>query len=466
MVELKEPLEALIASPSNFTKTTAFPRAKEIRLYDTTLRDGEQTPGVAFTPEQKYQLACLLSDAGLHIIDMGFPSAAHSERRALQLILEGKKTGRIRPDLEIIVMCRSNASDIDITLDTLQKMGAKPSDCTFFIFTSGSDLHLKYKIGKTLLQLEGRKPEEWLELPVSFYREANVRMSTRAIAHARSRGVEQIEFGGEDGSRADVSYLLELAAASYAAGGTRYSFPDTVGFFAPEGVDYYIPKLVAAFPGKPLVVHFHNDFGLGAYNTVRALHHGATIPTCTVNGIGERAGNAPLHQTVMILKELYGVTIPGFRYDMLWALRRKVEEFTGLPVGANEPIIGNNVFTHETGIHTAGMTIHPAIYQVIEPATVGGQMRFLFGKHSGAMAIEAVLQRHQSELLEAGVELTPKLVQILLTLVKEIREKKAIRSQHLDGVRAYYAHLDRLGLTEEDLVAYALVLGRNQDARP
>jgi isopropylmalate/homocitrate/citramalate synthase len=358
-------------------------------------------------------------------------------------------------------MCRSNARDIDITVDTLEQMGMRAADCTFFIFTSGSDLHLKYKIGKTLLQLEGRPPEEWLDLPVSFYREANIRMSTAAIAHARKRGVEEIEFGGEDGSRADVGYLIELARACYQAGGTRYSFPDTVGFFAPEGVDYYIPKLVAAFPDKPLVIHFHNDFGLGAYNTVRALHHGATIPTCTVNGIGERAGNAPLHTTVMILKELYGVTIPGFRYDMLWALRRKVEEFSGMPVGATEPIIGHNVFSHETGIHTAGMTIHPAIYQVIEPESVGGRLRFLFGKHSGAMAIEAVLNRHKEELSAAGVEVTPRLVQVLLRLVKEVREKKAMVSQHLDGVRNYYAHLERLGLTEEDLLAYAMVLGRD-----
>ena len=464
MVELREPLDTLITSPLTFTAGTAFPRAKEIRLYDTTLRDGEQTPGVAFTPEQKYELAGMLSDAGLHIIDMGFPSAAPSERRALELILEGKKRGRIRPDLEIIVMCRSNARDIDVTLETLERMGASPEDCTFFIFTSGSDLHLKYKIGKTLLTLEGRKPEEWLDLPVSFYRQANIRMSCEAIRHARSRGVKSIEFGGEDGSRADVQYLIELTAACYEAGGTRYSFPDTVGFFAPEGVDFYIPKLVAAFPDKPLVVHFHNDFGLGAYNTVRALHHGATVPTCTVNGIGERAGNAPLHTTVMILKELYGVTIPGFRYDMLWALRRKVEEFSGLPVGATEPIIGHNVFSHETGIHTAGITIHPAIYQVIEPEMVGGQLRFLFGKHSGAMAIEAVLNQHKDELSAAGVEVTPRLVQVLLTLVKEIREKKALVSQHLDGVRNYYAHLDRLGLNEQDLLAYALVLGRKESA--
>jgi isopropylmalate/homocitrate/citramalate synthase len=465
MVEPREPLDTLIAPPSRFTAGTTFPRAREIRLYDTTLRDGEQTPGVAFTPEQKYELAGMLSDAGVHIIDMGFPAAAPSERRALELILEGKRRGRIRPDLEIIVMCRSNAGDIDVTVDTLEKMGAKPRDCTFFIFTSGSDLHLKYKIGKTLLQLEGRRPEEWLELPVSFYREANVRMACEAIRHARSRGVEEIEFGGEDGSRADVGYLIELAEACYRAGGTRYSFPDTVGFFAPEGVDHYIPKLVAAFPKKPLVVHFHNDFGLGAYNTVRALHHGATIPTCTVNGLGERAGNAPLHTTVMILKELYGIAIPGFRYDMLWALRRKVEEFSGLPVGATEPIIGHNVFSHETGIHTAGITIHPAIYQVIEPDSVGGHLRFLFGKHSGAMAIEAVLNRHKDELAAAGVEVSPRLVQILLRLVKEVREKKALVSQHLDGVRNYYAHLERLGLTEQDLLAYALVLGR-QEAAP
>jgi isopropylmalate/homocitrate/citramalate synthase len=466
MVDLREPLDTLITPPTRFTAGTAFPRAKEIRLYDTTLRDGEQTPGVAFTPEQKYELAGMLSDAGVHIIDMGFPSAAPSERRALELIVEGKKKGRIRPDLEIIVMCRSNARDIDVTVDTLEQMGMKARDCTFFIFTSGSDLHLKYKIGKTLLQLEGRKPEEWLDLPVSFYRDANIRMSTRAIAHARKRGVEQIEFGGEDGSRADVGYLIELARACYEAGGTRYSFPDTVGFFAPEGVDFYIPKLVAAFPDKPLVIHFHNDFGLGAYNTVRALHHGATIPTCTVNGVGERAGNAPLHTTVMILKELYGVTIPGFRYDMLWPLRRKVEEFSGMPVGATEPIIGHNVFSHETGIHTAGITIHPAIYQVIEPESVGGKLRFLFGKHSGAMAIEAVLSRHKDELAAAGVEVTPRLVQVLLRLVKEVREKKALVSQHLDGVRNYYAHLERLGLTEEDLLAYALVLGRGDKEQP
>ena len=457
MVELREPLDQLIHSPRQFTAGTTFPRANEIRLYDTTLRDGEQTPGVAFTPEQKFELACMLSDAGVHMLDVGFPSAAPSERKSLQLILDAKKRDRIRS--EIVVMCRSSARDIDITLDFLAGIGAKPEDVSLFVFTSGSDLHLKYKIGKTLLGLEGRQPEEWLDLPVSFYREANIRMATKAIAHARSRGVQVVEFGGEDGSRADVDYLIELAGACYKAGGARYAYPDTVGYFAPEGVDFYIPKIVAAFPDKPLVIHFHNDFGLAAYNTVRALHHGATIPTVTVNGIGERAGNAPLHTTVMILKELYGVTIPGFRYDMLWQLKHKVEEMSGLPVGPGEPIIGHNVFTHETGIHTAGITIHPAIYQEVEPDMVGGELRFLFGKHSGAVAVEAVLQRNGAKLARGGVEITPRLVQTLLKLIKDIRERRAAHADHAEAISQYYSSLNNLGLTEEDLVSYALVLG-------
>jgi homocitrate synthase NifV len=149
---------------------------------------------------------------------------------------------------------------------------------------------------------------------------------------------------------------------------------------------------------------------------------------------------------------------------MLWPLRRTVEEFSGIPVGATEPIIGHNVFSHETGIHTAGITIHPAIYQVVEPESVGGRLKFLFGKHSGAMAIEAVLARHREELAEAGVEVTPRLVQLLLRLVKEVREKKAAASPHQDGIRNYYNHLERLGLTEDDLLAYALVLGREPEA--
>ena len=218
-------------------------------------------------------------------------------------------------------------------------------------------------------------------------------MACDAIRHARSRGVEEIEFGGEDGSRADVDYLIELARACYEAGGTRYSFPDTVGFFAPEGVDYYIPKLVAAFPDKPLVIHFHNDFGLGRLqHRARApprRHHPHLHRERPRRARGQRAaahhGDDPEgalrgHHPRLPLRHAVGAAPQG----------RGVQRHHGR--GASEPIIGHNVFSHETGIHTAGMTIHPAIYQVIEPESVGGHLRFLFGKHSGAMAIEAVLR--------------------------------------------------------------------------
>ena len=132
---------------------------------------------------------------------------------------------------------------------------------------------------------------------------------------------------------------------------------------------------------------------------------------------------------------------------------------SGLPVAGGEPIIGHNVFTHETGIHTAGITIHPAIYQVVEPLMVGGELRFLFGKHSGAVAIEAVLKRNEAKLQRSGVEISPRLVQVLLKLIKDIRERRASNADHAEEIRQYYSNLNNLGLTEEDLVSYALVLG-------
>lgn len=302
-------------------------------------------PGVAFSPGQKYEIARALSDMGVHIFDLGFPFAALTDRHALQLIVQGKRKGDIREDVELLVMCRSTRSDIDITIKTLEEIGVDISEVTFFIFTSGSDLHLKYKIGRALLRREGKNLDEWLDLPVEYFREANLRMMCEAISYAREKGVKAVEFGGEDGSRADLEYTIQLAKAGYDAGGTRYSFPDTVGCFSPEGVDYYIPRIVKEFPGQDLIVHFHNDFGLACINTVRAMSHGINIPTCTVNGLGERAGNAPLHQVVMTLKLLYGIEIPGFKYDMLITLRRMMEKYSGIPVGAHEPVIGEGIYS-------------------------------------------------------------------------------------------------------------------------
>jgi len=461
-MQFREPIGQLIHDPKEFTAGLNFPAPERIKIYDSTLRDGEQMPGVAFSPGQKYQLAKALSDIGCDILDLGFPFAAISDRHALQLIVQGKRMGDIRPDVELLVMCRSTLQDIDATITTLNDVDIDLNEVTFFIFTSGSDLHLKYKIGKTLLKREKRDPSQWLDLPVEFYREANTRMQTDAIRYARDRGVEAVEFGGEDGSRADLEYTIELAKAGYAAGGTRYSFPDTVGCFTPEGVDYYIPRIVKEFPGKDLVCHFHNDFGLANVNTVRAMSHGINVPTCTANGMGERAGNAPLHQVVTTLKLLYGIDLPHFKYEKLRELRRMVEEFSGIPVSAHEPIIGEGVFTHESGIHTAGMLIDPAIYQVIPPELVGTHIRYVFGKHSGLAAVKAVLERpeYRQGLERDGVEVTDDLIESVTNFVKDARQKRTRSDQFTTVTDVYYREYDQLGISELRLVELASTLGR------
>ncbi len=461
-MEFREPLEKLIHQPTDFTKGKNFPPPERIKIYDSTLRDGEQMPGVAFSPGQKYTIAVALSDIGVDIMDLGFPMAALSDRRALQRIVQGRRRGEIREDMELLVMCRSNPKDIDVTIETLREIDVDINEITFFIFTSGSDLHLKYKIGKMLVKYMGRDESEWLDLPVEFYREANLKLMCDAIRYAVDKGVKSIEFGGEDGSRADLDYTIELAKAGYEAGGTRYSFPDTVGCFTPEGVDYYIPRIVKEFPGRDIVVHFHNDFGLAGINTIRAMSHGINVPTCTVNGMGERAGNAPLHEVVVGLKILYGVELPHFKYEKLRELRKLVEEYSGIPVSANTPIIGEGVFVHESGIHTAGMLIDKSIYQVIPPELVGAQIKYVFGKHSGEAAVKAVLEKpiYREALERDGVEVTPELIEAITVFVKDARQKRTRSDSFVNVTEAYYREYEQLGISELRLVELASTIGR------
>ncbi len=363
-VELQEPLEELARDPTRFTHDLMFPAADRIRVYDDTLRDGEQMPGVAITPENKYQLARMLSDIGVHSMDVGFP-------------------------------------------------------------------------------------------PVWFYRAANVRMMCDAIKYAREQGATSIEFGGEDGSRADVNYIAELHTEGLRAGGTRPSTPDTVGCYSPFAVRDYIPRIKAAAPDAPLVVHFHNDLGLGAWNTVMALGSGAEVFTTSVNGIGERTGNAPMHQVLLQLRYLFGIEIPHFKYEKLRELARSLERMSGIPVQPTEPGIGLNVFSHESGIHTAGMLIHPAIYQFIPPEDMGAEIAYVYGKHSGTLVIEHALR---------GAKITPdpKLVARVLEEVKRIREERAEQADFSEFHRQYYDHLNRLGLTADEVVDIAKALMADQ----
>ena len=459
-MEFAEPIEQLIRDPRTFTRDVTFPDPAELRVYDTSLRDGEQMPGVAYTPEQKYEICRRLSDIGVHIMDVGFPAVSEDERRSLQLIMQGKKRGEIRADLDVVVMCRSNTNDIDATLAALADIDVAPAEVTFFIFTSGSDLHMKYKIGKTLLAREGKSESEWLELPLSFYRDANVRMQCDAIRYARGHGVERVEFGGEDGSRGDVDYFIRLFQEGIKAGGTRPSWPDTVGCLTPEATRWYCTRIVEAMPpGITLLNHFHNDYGLATANCIASLACGFKAFTVTANGYGERAGNVYLHEVVTALRVLYGVDIPGFKYQKLRELGRFMESVSGVPVQAHEPIIGANVFTHETGIHAHAMLIDRRMYEAVPADLVGGEMQFIFGKHSGLNVVDATLRKHADRLAHAGVIVDERLAKRVLDEVKRVREERARTSHVSDLVDQYYQNMKRLGLTEDDVVRIAESIG-------
>lgn len=466
MVDLREPLASLAKPPVTFTQGQRFRPASEIRIYDDTLRDGEQMPGVAFSPEQKLELAILLSEIGVHVMDVAFPVVSESDRRSLQLCVEAQRQGKIRKDVEILAMCRSNRGDLDAVVETLKQIGAPPDTVSVLVLSTLSDLHMKYKIGQVLLKQEGRDLKEWLDLPVEFYRKANITMITGAVSMARERGFSRVEFAAEDASRSDIAYDIEWALACAKAGGTRMCFSDTCGVFTPEAVDHYFPPIVQALPaGVALTAHFHNDFAIGAYNCVRALSHGATHAGVTANGIGERAGNAPLHQVVMILKELYGIELPGFRYDRLWELRRAIENASGIPMQPHEPLVGESVFSHESGMHTAGIAIHPAIYQFIREETLGGTHRFIFGKHSGAAAVEHVLKKHVGALKAAGVDVTDELVKRLVATVKDLREQKLKAGSPEQFIAEYYRNWAALGISEEEVLALALASNEQRVVR-
>ncbi|HKU80907.1 MAG TPA: hypothetical protein VJP76_01965, partial [Candidatus Tumulicola sp.] len=366
---------------------------------------------------------------------------------------------------EIVVMCRSNRKDIDVTVETLRAAGVEPRDVTFFIFTSGSDLHLKYKIGKTLLRFEGRDESEWLELPLQFYRDANVRLQCDAIGHARSRGVERIEFGAEDGSRGDVEYFIDYFKAGLAAGGTRPAWPDTVGTLTPEATRWYCSRIVAGLPpGLPIVAHLHNDYGLGTINAITATSCGFKVISVTANGYGERAGNVKLHEYAVAMRVLYGVEIPGFKYDRLRDLARFMEKMSGIPMQQHEPIVGTKVFAHESGIHTHAILIDHRMYEAVPAAVVGGATSFVFGKHSGVALVEQTLRDHRAELARAGIAPTAELAHRVTDEIKRLREERAASSKSEEAIALYERAMRTLSLDEKDVVEIALALGSPQPA--
>ena len=449
MTEWKEDWNELIVDPQIYTKSLALPDPARLRIYDTTLRDGEQMPGVAMSAEQKYIIAKELSALGCHVLDLGFPAVSESERQALQLVLEGKHRGEIRDDVELLVMCRASTNDIDMTIETITSLGYSLDEVTFLIFTSASPLHCKYKIGSVLLRREGLSPRDLPELPLSFFHQTNKRLVKDLISYARERGVASIEFGTEDASRTSIDQLIDLVRVAIEAGARRYIFPDTTGSLTPEATRFYCQALSVAFPQTELASHFHNDFGLATANVITGVLSGFTTFSTTVNGIGERAGNAPLHSVVVGLKYLYGLEIPGFQYDRLCHVKRMVEEITGVPVQAQEPVVGYNVFSHESGIHTHGVSISHRIYEAIPYEEVGGESKIVYGKHSGCSTLLNLLQSRAAEF-DGPVD--KEFALVVLEEIKRLRERASYQSNTSANVKNYYAALGQLGMGEDEVI--------------
>ncbi|HJJ30151.1 MAG TPA: 2-isopropylmalate synthase [Methanocorpusculum sp.] len=344
-----------------------------MRFLDTTLRDGEQTPGVSLTPEQKLKIAEELCAIGVNVIEAGTAVASEGEREAIKLISSAGLSA------EICTYSRAKIEDIDLAV-------ACGVDSVHLVVPV-SDLHITKKLGKT--------------------REEVYAMAMESVVYAKERGLI-VELSGEDASRADQQYLARLFKDGVAHGADRLCFCDTVGLLTPERTAEVIPPLCFA----PLSIHCHNDLGLALANTLAALRSGATCAHTTINGMGERAGNVPFEEVVMALEKLYGYDT-GIDKSKIYALSTLVSQLTKIPLAANKPIVGGMAFTHESGIHAHGLQRDPTTYEPMSPETVGRKRRIVLGKHSGTASV-------QSALKELGYEPSDKHLAEIVARVKKV----------------------------------------------
>jgi (R)-citramalate synthase len=323
-----------------------------LRFLDTTLRDGEQTPGVSLNPDQKLEIATRLAAVGVDVIEAGSAAASDGERDAIRLIAEAGLSS------EICTYVRALHADIDYAAD----LGAD----SVHLVVPVSNLHIEKKMRKT--------------------REQVAAMAYDAVEYAKSRGLI-VELSGEDASRADQRFLYEIFSEGIQRGADRLCFCDTVGILTPEKVTEFIPPLAKI---GPLSIHCHDDLGFALTNTMAALKCGASCAHVTVNGLGERAGNTPLEEVVMALEMLYGYQT-RIKKEEIYHLSSLVSRHTGVPLPINKAIVGEMAFTHESGIHAHGVMREPATYESVKPEMVGRKRRIVLGKHSGSASVEAAL---------------------------------------------------------------------------
>lgn len=354
----------------------------KILFWDETMRDGEQTPGVAFSPEEKLEIATLLDEMGVPIMDVGIPVVSREESRGVKMIAGA--------GLHASVMAAARA----VRRDTEACVECGVDEIALFI--ACSDLHLKYKLNMSREQVK----------------EAAVRETEYAKAHGL-----KVSFVTEDTFRADLDYVVELYNACIDAGATRAVICDTVGVMTPAGMKWFIDEIRPRLHAVQLSFHGHNDFGLAVANSLAALEAGVEVPHTCVNGLGERSGNASFEELVMTLESLYGVDT-GIDTSRLYELSLLVEKLSGVPIGVHKPIVGYNAFSHESGIHADGVIKHTLTYEPIQPEGIGRHRQFIFGKHTGSTAVEQKLQSRHAEA-------TNEQVQTLVNLIKEFSENKS-----------------------------------------
>jgi len=339
-----------------------MPTSDKVHIFDTTLRDGEQAPGCSMTMNEKLRMAHKLAELGVDIMEAGFPIASTGDFEAVQ------KVSR-EVSVKVAALARATALDVERAAKALE--GAKSAP-RIHVFLATSDIHLKYKLKKTRAQV--------LDEAVA------------AVALARKH-VADVEFSAEDGGRTPVEYLIEVSRAVVAAGATTVNIPDTVGYGIPEEYGALIGQVARALGQSAIVsVHCHNDLGLAVANSLSAVQNGARQVECTVNGIGERAGNCSLEEIVMVLKtradKLPYTT--GIKTEQLFPASQLPTEIIGVGVQPNKAIVGANAFAHEAGIHQDGFLKERTTYEIIEPRSVGvPESRLVLGKHSGRHALGA-----------------------------------------------------------------------------
>lgn len=384
----------MTATPDQARTDTVSPSpdAGRVIIFDTTLRDGEQSPGASMNLEEKLRIARVLEEMGVDVIEAGFPIASNGDFEAVREI------GKVVRNSVIAGLSRANRRDIDRAAEALQFAERK----RIHTFISTSPLHMKYK-----LQME---PEKVLQAIWD------------SVTHARNH-VEDVEWSAEDGSRTEHDFLCRCVETAIKAGATTINIPDTVGYGVPEEYGALFTMLINRVPNADKAifsVHCHNDLGLAVANSLAGVTAGARQIECTINGLGERAGNAALEEIVMALRTRADALpyTTGIQTEQIMTASRLVSAVTGFVVQPNKAIVGKNAFAHESGIHQDGMLKNAQTYEIMTPESVGlNRSTLVMGKHSGRAAFRAKLK-------DLGYALGDNAIEETFVRFKDLADKK------------------------------------------